>query len=405
MLTRRMFHRIFAAAGATSLFGQDWPQWRGPNRNGGAEASSGPQQWPEQLKRVWQIPAGEGHSSPVVSGARVYQFARQGEREVARALDLETGKEVWAHAYPAPYEMNPAARGHGKGPKSTPLVADGRLYTFGMTGVLSCLDVSYGKQIWKYDSAGQFRQTSPLYGVAMSPLLHGSDLIAHVGTDTDGALMAFDAQTGKVRWEWKGGGPGYGSPMIVKFGGNAQIVTFSADNLVGVNASDGRLLWQLPFTSPYSQNSVTPFVMGDVVIYSGLSNPITAIRISAAAPQKLWENRELGMYMSSPVLAANLLHGLSHRNKGQYFSLDPKTGKTVWTSDGRRGDNALFIARGDTVFALTTDSELHVMRAGAKGLEPLRKYTVADSPVWAHPVVLGKRVLVKDLDALALWTA
>ena len=109
------------------------------------------------------------------------------------------------------------------------------------------------------------------------------------------------------------------------------------------------------------------------------------------------------MYMSSPVLAAGLLHGLSHRNKGQYFSLDPMTGKIVWTSDGRQAENAALIARGNEVYSLTTDSELHVFRASAKGLAPVRKYSVADSPTWAHPMIVGNRVYVKDKDSLALW--
>jgi outer membrane protein assembly factor BamB len=184
-----------------------------------------------------------------------------------------------------------------------------------------------------------------------------------------------------------------------------QVVTFASAKLIGVNAADGKLLWELPFTTPYSQNAVTPFVLDDILVYSGLSNPVTAIRLGAGTPRKIWENRDIGLYMSSPVLAAGQLHGLSNRNKGQFFSVDPKTGKTVWTSDGRQGENAMLIARGTEVFALTTDSELHVMRASAKGLEKVRSYTVADSPTWAHPAVLGKRVLVKDRDSLALWTA
>jgi outer membrane protein assembly factor BamB len=184
-----------------------------------------------------------------------------------------------------------------------------------------------------------------------------------------------------------------------------QIVTFTSAKLIGVNAADGKLLWEMPFTTPYSQNAVTPLVVNDLLIYSGLSQPVTAIRIGSGAPQKVWENREIGLYMSSPVLSAGLVHGLSNRNKGQFFSVDPRTGRTVWTSDGRQGENAMLIARGSHVFALTTDSELHVMRAGAKGLETLRRYTVADTPTWAHPAVLGNRVLVKDRDSLALWTA
>jgi outer membrane protein assembly factor BamB len=239
----------------------------------------------------------------------------------------------------------------------------------------------------------------------MSPLAHNGRLIAHVGTDRNGALTAFDAATGKVQWQWKGQGPGYGSPVLAGPGESPQIVTFSSEKLIGVSAADGKLLWEIPFTTPYTQNAVTPLVVGDLVVYSGLSAPVTAVRVGGGAPQKVWENREIGMYMSSPVLAAGLLHGLSHRNKGQYFSVHPQTGKTVWTSDGRQGENAMMLARGSQVFALNTDSELHLLRASAKGLEHVRKYTVADSPTWAHPAILGNRVLVKDRDSLALWTA
>jgi outer membrane protein assembly factor BamB len=356
--------------------------------------------WPQRLKPLWKVAVGEGHSSPVVSGVRVYQFARRADgNEVVYAFDFAAGKKLWEHAYAAPYEMNPAATGHGKGPKSTPLVANGRVYTLGMTGVLLAVNASTGKPVWRFDSQGKFRATSPLFGVAVSPLLHSSNLIAYVGTDEDGALTAFDAATGQVRWQWKGNGPGYGSPVLA---GN-QIVAVAAENMVGVQASDGSLAWQLPLKTPYTQNSVTPIAIGDTVIYSGLANPVTAIRIAGKSAQKVWENKEVGMYMNSPVLAAGLLHGLSHRNKGQYFSLDPKTGKTVWTSEGRQTENAAMIARGDEVLSLNTESELQVFRASPRGLEPLKKYTVADSPTWAHPVVVGARVLVKDRDSLALW--
>lgn len=406
VISRRNFqHMILTASSAIPGFAQDWPQWRGSERDGAAPAANGPAAWPEKLKQSWRIAVGEGHSSPVVQGDRVYQFARLGDREMASAHELASGKKLWEAGMPVAYEMNSAAREHGKGPKSTPVIAAGRLYTFGIAGSLICRDASSGKQIWAYDSAANWRETSPTFGTAMSPILIGSDLIAHVGTDKNGALTAFDAQSGKIRWQWKGEGPAYSSPVLAKAGAVTHLVTFSAEKVIGVNPSSGALLWQLPFTTPYTQNSVTPFVIGDTVIYSGLSSPVTSIRLTSKGPEQLWENRELGMYMSSPVLSAGLLHGLSHRNKGQLFSLDPKTGKTAWTSDGRQGENAMLISRGDTVFVLTTDAELHVMRASSKGLAPVRKYTVANSPTWAHPVVIGNRILVKDEESLALWNA
>jgi outer membrane protein assembly factor BamB len=170
---------VFAGGAAA-----DWPQWRGPARDGRAQFQA-PATWPARLTRKWRVAVGEGHSSPLIVGGAAYVFSRQGDQEVARRLDLATGREVWKTVYAAPYEMNPAATGHGKGPKSTPLHADGRLYTFGITGVLSCLDGGTGKVIWRRAGTG-----SPLYGTAASPILEGGLLIAHVGGHDAGPRTA-----------------------------------------------------------------------------------------------------------------------------------------------------------------------------------------------------------------------
>jgi outer membrane protein assembly factor BamB len=392
MQSRRSFLAVPAA------FVVDWTQWRGPNRDGTIPPEPA-KPWPERLRQIWNVKVGEGHSSPIVAANRVYQFARVQDNEVVGAYDLESGKLVWKQSYAAPYQMNPAATSHGKGPKSTPVLSGNRLYTVGISGILTCWDSASGKKLWDLDSHG-----SPLYGQASSPVVDRGTLIASVGPQTGGSLTGFDAATGKVKWQWKEDGPAYASPIIAEPAGVRQVITNSESHIVGVSVNDGKLLWKLPLKTPYDQNSVTPIVVGDMIIYSGLSNPVTAIR-PGAPPQQVWENKEVGMYMNSPVLAAGVLWGLSHRNKGQFFGLNPKTGKTVWTGEGRQADNAAMIARGSTVFALTTNSELLVFEASASNLKQIAKYSVADTPTWAHPVLLGNRVLVKDEASLALWSA
>ena len=177
---------------ASAASAADWPQWRGPARDG--RASLAPRAtWPEALTPAWTITVGEGHASPVVVGDRVYVFSREGEEEVVQALDLATGKRVWRASYPAPYTMNSAATGHGKGPKSTPTVAGGRVFTFGISGILSAFDAATGRLAWRKDTGTEFGQGSPLYGVALSPVVDGSNVIVHVGGPGKGALTAFDA--------------------------------------------------------------------------------------------------------------------------------------------------------------------------------------------------------------------
>jgi outer membrane protein assembly factor BamB len=388
---------------------QDWTQWRGPSRTGNAPSFTPPASWPERPRQVWKVTAGEGHSSPVVRGARVYLFSRTGEQEALAAFDLATGKEVWRQAYAAPYQMNPAATSHGKGSKSTPLVHRGRIYALGIGGVLTAFDEVSGRVVWRKDFKGEFSQLSPAFGASMSPVAEGDTVIAHVGGEGNGALTAFDAATGAPRWSWKGDGPAYASPVVADLGGVRQLITQTQSHIVGLAAADGKPLWQLPFTTDYEQNIVTPLVVGDLLVYGGLSKATTAVRVSREGGKwttsEVWKNSDVPMYMSSPVEAGGVIVGLTHRNRGQFFALDAKTGKLLWTSPGRQGENAALVTAGNDVVATTTEGELVVMRAGPKAFEAVRRYTVADSPIWAHPVPAGKNgILIKDAATLSYWT-
>jgi len=395
-----------ALAFATGPAGATWPQWRGPARDGAASGFAPPTAWPAALRPAWKADVGVGHSSPVASGDRLYQFAREGEQEVLQAFELATGKRIWREAYPAPYAVNPAAMGHGPGPKATPTLAGGRIFTFGISGILSAHDAASGRVLWRKEFAKEFPSTSPTYGAAQSPVVDEGRVIVHVGGEGHGALMAFEAATGAAVWAWKGDGPGYASPVVAAIGGTRQVVTLTETLLVGVAADSGRLLWKAPFTTPYAQNAVTPVVDGDVVIAGGLDQPVRALRIVAGkgggwSAEKMWENGEVATYLSSPVLVGGRLVGLSDRRKGQFFCLDAATGKTLWLSEGRAADSASLVAAGGTILALTTGGELIVFDAAGPAFKELKRYTVADTPTWAHLTVLPDGILVKDERSLA----
>jgi len=379
----------------------DWPQWRGPHRDGIAIGFPEPKAWPEKLTLKWKVTVGEGHSSPVVADGKIYIHTRQGDREVLTALRPENGQTIWQEGYDAPYKMNPAATSHGKGVKSTPVVEDGRIFTFGIGGILSCFDAKTGKPQWRKEFG------SPDFGVATSPVVDHGVVIVHVGGNSQGALTAFDAATGAEKWSWKGDGPAYASPIVVEIASTRQVVTQSRNHIVSVSAATGDLLWQIPYKTAYEQNIVTPVLYRDTLIFSGIGNPVIAVKpIKHGAEwtaETVWENKDFSMYMSSPVIAGDLLYGFSQRKSGQYFCLRPGDGTTLWTSEGRQADNAAIVAAGSVLLILTPDSDLIVARQNDKAFEPLRKYSVADSPTWAHPVVLGHGILIKDATNLALW--
>ncbi len=375
---------VFAAAILASLapVAADWPQWRGPNRDGMVSALV-PEVWPRALKEEWKMVVGVGHASPVESQGRIYVFARQGEDEVLLCLDAVTGKELWRSGQSISYEMNPAATGHGKGPKSTPIVSNGTVYTFGITGVLSAHDARTGMLKWRREFSKEYPNTSPLYGTAMSPLVDNGLLIAHVGGHDKGALTAFDAETGVIKWSNDIEGPAYASPIIVTLAGVRQIVTTMQNDFVGVDAGTGKLLWKLPAKSEYETNSVTPVAYKDTIVLSREGQGLTAIRLvkqgAEIVPQEVWNNKEVDLYLNTPVLQGSTLFGLSVRQKGQFFAIDADTGKTV---------------------LLTNDANLIVQPVNAKSYSPVAQYTVASSPTWAHPLVLGRRILIKDETSL-----
>jgi outer membrane protein assembly factor BamB len=386
--------------------GEEWPQWRGPHRDGALSAGDTPASWPEHLQVRWKVTVGEGHASPILARGRIFVFTRQQGNEIASSIDPATGKVIWQQSYPAPFKMHPAAVQHGEGPKSTPVFHDGKLFTFGISGILTCWDGDTGAVRWRKEF--QYREKWPLFGTAMSPVVDRGLLIAHVGGNDDGALTAFDAASGEVKWQWKGDGPAYASPIVADFGGTRQVITETQNNIVGVSASNGQLLWKIPFTTEYLQNIPSPLLYHDLVILSGLAKGISAVRPSAKdgkwSAETVWRNTDISMYMSSPVLEDDLIFGFSHYKKGQFFCVDARTGATKWTSPPRQGDNAAVLIGGGNLILLKDDAQLVIAKAVGSSFEPLRNYTVADSPTWAHPLILRNGVVIKDAGTLAFWS-
>jgi outer membrane protein assembly factor BamB len=392
---------VFLAAGAAPALAADWPQWRGPNRDGVVHGVNAPATWPKALTEEWKVPVGDGVSSPVVVGDRVYLLTRQKpDEEVVLCLDLAGGKEVWRSAYPAPYKLGSPAHGY-EGPRSTPAVADGRVFTFGISGILSCLDATTGTVLWRKDFVKQYPGTAPGWGTSASPLVDGGLCILHVGGRDTGGLTAFDVRTGDVRWCYDGDAPAYGSPILADLAGERQVVTLTLNSFLGVSAATGRLLWKLPCREIHSENCLTPILHGDLLIYAGRGERPRAVRLergaSGIAPKEVWKGDGPTLYMSTPVLAGDLLFGVSTRGAGCFFCLDPAGGKTLWESDERQGIGyTSILSAADVLLFLTQDGRLFVVRASGKGYEPVARYKVSDRRTMAHPVFLGDRILIRD---------
>jgi outer membrane protein assembly factor BamB len=239
---------------------QDWPQWRGPNRDNKVTGFTEPKTWPKELTQKWKVTVGEGDASPVLAGDKVYAFTRQGGDEVILCLNVADGKELWKEKYSAAPARVPMG-GH-TGPRATPAVAEGKVCTLGVGGVLSCLDAASGKVVWRKDT-----KAYPQFFTASSPIIVDGRCIAFLGSQGKGDLSAYDLNTGESKWQWTREGPAYGSPVLLTVDGSKQLVTLTDRSLVGIGADDGKQLWQATYSAEY--NSGTPIVVGTTVICSG----------------------------------------------------------------------------------------------------------------------------------------
>jgi outer membrane protein assembly factor BamB len=390
--------------GAAVASAQDWPQWRGVNRDGKATGFSAPAKWPASLSPKWSVKVGTGCATPALVGDRLYVFARQGDEEVTLCLSAADGKEIWKDKVAAQAVTGPAAR--HPGPRSSPAVADGKVVTLGVGGVLSCLDAADGKVLWRKD---EFPKVVPKFFTSSSPLVMDGMAVAHLGGPGNGALVALDLATGNPKWKWAVEGPDYGSPVLMTVDGTKQIVTPTEKSIVGIGASDGKLLWQVPFVPQgRAYNSATPVVDGSTVIVTGSARGTRALKVAkqgdgfAATP--LWSNADVAAQFCTPVLKDGLLFGLSDR--GSLFCLNAQTGQAAWTDSVQRdrGSFTALVDAGPVLLALPSSSELVVFKPDAKDYAEVARIKVAETPTYATPVVAGNRIFVKDQESVALLT-
>ena len=403
---RNMNRTITAVAGllaisASCALAQDWPQWRGPNRDAKASGFTAPQTWPKELTQKWKVSVGLGDATPALVGNKLYVFARQDADEVIRCLDAANGKELWQEKYAAQAASGPAAQ--HSGPRSSPAVADGKVVTIGVGGVLSCVDAASGKMLWRKDD---FSGAWPKFFTASSPIVTGGLCIAQLGSESNGGIVAYALATGDQKWKWTGDGTAYASPDLLTVEGTKMVVTLTAKKIVGLGVADGKLLWEAPFpVQGMNYNAATPIVEGQTVIFAGAGRGTKAVKIEKTADgfaaKELWSNPDNGVQFNSPVLKGGQIYGLSQ--KSVIFCLDAKDGKTLWTAEvGGRGFGSIVDA-GSVLLALTPKGELLVFEPSDKEYKKLALYKVADSETYAYPVPAGKGVFVKEKDSLSLW--
>jgi outer membrane protein assembly factor BamB len=402
-LSRTIILGCVILIGASYVSAQDWPQWRGANRDGKVTGFKAPRQWPKELTLRWKTTVGSADATPALVGDKLYVFTRQGDDEVTTCLDAGNGKEQWTEKYPAQAVTRPADS--HPGPRSSPAVAGGKVVTLGVGGVLSCLDAATGKLVWRKDP---FPKIVPRFFTSFSPIVVDGMAIAHLGGQGNGAIIAYDLATGSEKWRWGEEGPDYGSPALLTAADTKQIVTPTEKSIVGIDGANGKLLWQLPFVPPRrAYNAATPIIDGQTVIITGKGRGTTAIKVEkqgdSFAAKELWSNPDLAPQYTSPVLRDALLFGLTDGSK--LYCINAKTGQTAWTDDTARGSRGFgsIVDAGSCLMVLPNNSELIVYKPSGKEYSELAVIKVSETPTYAHPVIAGNRIFIKDQDTVTMF--
>lgn len=376
----------------------DWPQWRGKNRDGVVVDFAVPATLPRNLDKAWSIDVGTGHSSPVLSGGIVIVHTGDGSRETIRGIDSKTGKEQWAHHYNVATEKIAAVVGrYEKSPRSTPAIAGDRVIAMGASGFVTCLNRESGKVLWTNDFRNDFPVAYPEFGASASPLVVNSLVIVHVGGPQGGMLTALKLDTGEPVWSLKDDGPSYSSAIEVAAGKDkTMLVTQTQKTFVGISMQ-GKRAWEIPFETPYMQNIITTTAAKDVLITGGTSRPLQGFRIQENGKLKrIWENKTHSIYMNSPVVINGMLVGVSEKDKGHLFAVDPETGKTLWKKFQRLGENCAILVCDRTLAVMTDSGKLTFLKVSKTDVEVIQEYSLTNEPVTTHPILDSGWIFVKD---------
>lgn len=439
---RVVFWTVLVLAGWTARVGaEDWPQWLGSQRDGVWRESGILERFPAGGPRVlWRQPIGGGYSGPAVADGRVYvtdrvldagesdpdnpfRRTRSRGKERTLCLDARSGKVLWIHAYPVQYTMS-----YSNGPRATPVVADGKVYSHGAMSDLYCLDAASGKVLWSRNFVKEYDAPVPIWGFAAHPLLDGDNLICLVGRKP--LVVALDKNTGKERWralELENAEIGYCPPMIFTFGGKRQLLIWHPEGVAGLDPATGKGYWSHPWHIKANLTISTPRVVGNRLFLTAFYDGCRMLEISDDGTQvrELWRSHGRGEFpgqtdklhaiLCTPYIHGEHIYGVC--SFGQLRCLRLEDGKRVWEDlhptgaapKPERWANAYLIPHGDRYFLFNEKGDLIIARLTPKGyeeidrahlLEPTYQLIAGQSSArkvaWAHPAFANRAIYVRN---------
>lgn len=385
------FLALCLIAGVTAA--ADWPQFRGPNRDGISPEPAVLKSWPASGPKVlWKAPVGEGYSQVVSVKGRLYTLAQQGEEQVALAFDAATGKRLWRTRVDREYND-----GQGDGPRSTPTVDGELVYVLSAHGKLAALRAASGQVAWQHDLRAEYGANPPQWGVSTSPLVEGNLLIVNVGGSGNKSIVAFDKTTGKPVWTSQGDAAGYSAPIAITVRGVRQVIVFTADAILSISPKDGRLFWRSGWKTDYDVNAATPifFPPDRVFVSSGYGTGSALLQIRRTDVVEVWRSKDMKNQFSSSVLHDGIIYGFDNST---LKAIEAATGKERWKQRGF-GHGSLILAGGHLI-VLSDRGKLALVQATPEAYRELGNAQVLEGKCWTAPSLADGRLYLRNEEQL-----
>lgn len=414
------FFLIATAALSQPLHAEDWPQWRGPKRDGVWRETGIVEKFATaELPIKWRAKISSGYSGPTVAAGKVYVTDRLSERgnpqERILCFDEKTGEQLWSVDYSCEY----GRVGYPAGPRACVTIDAGKAYALGATGWLHCLDAASGKILWKRDLQTDHSIKMPIWGITAAPLVEGNLLLLHIGGTGGACIVAVNKDTGEDVWKALNDRGQYSTPIVVKQGGQGVAICWTGDSVSGLEVSSGSLLWQEVWKPKNMPIGVaTPVIEGDRVFFTSFYDGSLMLKLDRETPaaEKLWklvgpdeQNTEaLQSIISTPVFDNGYIYGVD--SYGELRCLDAKTGERIWETQKAvpkaRWSTIHFVKNGDRYFLFNERGELIIAKLSPKGYEEISRSKLLEPTLdqlpqrggvcWSHPAYANKHVFARN---------
>jgi outer membrane protein assembly factor BamB len=376
------------------LAAADWPQWRGPQRDGKSAETGLLKSWPPGgPKLIWKTQGlGEGYSAFAVVKDRLYTQGQRGDQEYVMAFDVATGKKLWEAPAGKPFRER---RGHG--PRGTPTVEGDRLWAESADGTLSCLLAASGKPVWQMNLVDKFGSSVIHWGMSESPLIDGEKVIATPGA-SGASVVALDKNTGKLIWKSQSDSAGYSSPIVFDHNGRRQYAVFTGDGAMGLDARNGELLWRYDKVSNRTANIATPiFHDGHVFLSSDYGTGAALLKLGGPGASEVYFSREMKNHYSTSVLVGEYLYGFSSQI---LTAMKFRTGEVAWR-DRSVGKGSVTYADG-MLYTLSENGVMGLVEATPSAYKEISRFEIprGEFPTWTPPIIASGRMYLREQDHL-----